>query len=157
MSLEQGTRIGVYEIVAKLGEGGLGAVYRARDTTLKRQVAIKVPPEAMATDADRLKRFQREAEEFRHQIRGALVRADVVDGEDVRVIEGAGGLRLDGEAAYAIVVSREVGTEDFDRHVAPETRITRTIHLAHASSPDGTDQLIRTQSTAWGQSHARVG
>jgi serine/threonine protein kinase len=62
MSLEPGTRFGGYDIVAKLGEGGMGAVYRARDTSLKRQVAIKVLPQAMATDADRLMRFQREAE-----------------------------------------------------------------------------------------------
>jgi serine/threonine protein kinase len=57
-----GTRLGPYEIVSKLGAGGMGEVYRATDTNLKRQVAIKVVPAALADDADRLVRFQREAE-----------------------------------------------------------------------------------------------
>src|SRR5215212_3106290 len=62
MPLSPGTRLGPYEIVAPLGAGGMGEVYRAADTTLKRQVAIKVLPQAVATDPDRLARFQREAE-----------------------------------------------------------------------------------------------
>src|SRR5262245_64225704 len=57
-----GTRIGPYEIGAQLGVGGMGEVYRATDTKLKRQVAIKVLPAAVAQDAERLGRFQREAE-----------------------------------------------------------------------------------------------
>jgi serine/threonine-protein kinase len=57
-----GHAIGPYQIVAKLGEGGMGEVYRAADTNLKRAVAIKVLPESVATDRDRLARFQREAE-----------------------------------------------------------------------------------------------
>src|SRR5215218_4119191 len=57
-----GTRLGPYEIVALLGVGGMGEVYRATDTNLKRQVAIKVLPASVAGDAERLARFQREAE-----------------------------------------------------------------------------------------------
>ena len=57
-----GRTIGSYEVVAKLGEGGMGEVYRARDTKLNRDVAIKVLPEAFALDADRLARFTREAQ-----------------------------------------------------------------------------------------------
>ena len=56
-----GTRMGPYEVLAKIGEGGMGAVYRARDTKLDRDVAIKVLPEAFAHDAERLARFMREA------------------------------------------------------------------------------------------------
>ncbi len=62
MALTPGTRIGVYEIAAQIGEGGMGQVYRATDTRLKRQVAIKILPAALAEDPDRLARFQREAE-----------------------------------------------------------------------------------------------
>ena len=54
--------MGPYEITAEIGSGGMGEVYRATDTTLKRQVAIKVLPAALARDVDRLGRFQREAE-----------------------------------------------------------------------------------------------
>ncbi len=62
MSLAPGTRIGPYEVAGPLGAGGMGEVYRASDTNLKRQVAIKVLPAALAGDTDRLARFQREAE-----------------------------------------------------------------------------------------------
>ena len=62
MSLAAGTRLGPYEIVAAIGAGGMGEVYRALDSNLKRFVAIKVLPAAVAGDGDRLARFQREAE-----------------------------------------------------------------------------------------------
>src|SRR5262245_34484176 len=62
MSLAAGIRLGPYEIVAPLGAGGMGEVYRARDTRLGRDVAIKVLPAAFAADAERLARFRREAQ-----------------------------------------------------------------------------------------------
>src|SRR6202162_4395189 len=61
MTLSAGTRLGPYEIVAPLGAGGMGEVYRARDSKLKREVAIKVLPQSLAADADALARFEREA------------------------------------------------------------------------------------------------
>jgi serine/threonine-protein kinase len=62
VALSPGTRLGVYEVTAQIGEGGMGQVYRATDTKLKRQVAIKILPPSLANDPDRLARFQREAE-----------------------------------------------------------------------------------------------
>src|SRR5215831_2059863 len=62
MALAVGTQLGSHEITALLGKGGMGEVYRARDTKLKRDVAIKILPNEFAHDADRLSRFQREAE-----------------------------------------------------------------------------------------------
>ena len=61
MALAVGTRLGPYEVVALLGEGGMGEVYRARDSRLNRDVAIKILPETVGSDSDRLARFEREA------------------------------------------------------------------------------------------------
>ena len=61
MALKAGTKLGVYEVTAQIGAGGMGEVYRARDTSLDRDVAIKVLPDAFATDTERLARFEREA------------------------------------------------------------------------------------------------
>jgi len=60
MTLSSGVRLGPYEIQAPLGAGGMGEVYRARDTRLGREVAIKILPEFLARDPERLHRFERE-------------------------------------------------------------------------------------------------
>jgi len=62
LALTPGARLGPYDIVAQLGEGGMGQVYRAHDTRLNRDVALKVLPDAFAHDSDRLARFTREAQ-----------------------------------------------------------------------------------------------
>jgi len=61
MALASGTRLGPYEILSPLGAGGMGEVYRARDTRLERVIAVKVLPESVAADAERLRRFEQEA------------------------------------------------------------------------------------------------
>ena len=62
MALTVGSRLGHYDVTALIGEGGMGQVYQATDTKLNRQVALKILPEAFATDPDRLARFQGEAQ-----------------------------------------------------------------------------------------------
>ena len=61
MPLTPGVRLGAYEVTAKIGSGGMGEVYQARDTNLDRDVALKVLPDAFTSDPDRLARFEREA------------------------------------------------------------------------------------------------
>ena len=61
MALEAGTRLGHYEILSSLGVGGMGEVYRAKDTHLGREVAIKVLPEGFSDESERMARFEREA------------------------------------------------------------------------------------------------
>ncbi|WP_396627178.1 serine/threonine-protein kinase, partial [Luteitalea sp.] len=92
--LTPGTRLGPYQIVDALGAGGMGEVYRATDTNLKRQVALKVLPASVADDAQRLARFQREAEvlaALNHPHIAAiygLERADGVTGLAMELVEG---------------------------------------------------------------------
>src|SRR5947209_5318599 len=62
MNLQPGTKLGAYEVTGLLGKGGMGEVYQARDSKLKRHVAIKVLPEGFSRDTDRISRFRREAE-----------------------------------------------------------------------------------------------
>ena len=62
MSLTPGTRLGLYEILAPIGAGGMGEVYRARDTKLRREVALKILPELFAADPERRARLTREAQ-----------------------------------------------------------------------------------------------
>jgi serine/threonine protein kinase/Tol biopolymer transport system component len=83
MGLSSGTKLGPYEIESPLGAGGMGEVYRARDTRLARAVAIKILPPALANDADRLQRFQQEA-----RILGALNHANLLAVYDVGVQDG---------------------------------------------------------------------
>ena len=90
MSLQAGARLGPYEVVSLLGSGGMGEVYRARDTRLKRDVAVKVLPEAFSRDADRLARFQREAEvlaTLNHPNIASVYGMEHVDGVTAIVLE----------------------------------------------------------------------
>src|SRR5450759_2514227 len=90
MPLSPGTRRGPYEILAPLGAGGMGEVYRARDTRLQRDVAIKALPEEFAQDAERLARFQREARllaSLNHPNIAAIYGLEEADGGKYLVLE----------------------------------------------------------------------
>lgn len=97
MSLNPGTRLGAYEIVAPLGAGGMGEVYRARDARLGRDVAIKVLPELLATDPDALARFEREM-----QTLAALSYPHIVSIYDVGKSFDSQGSPGTGPVAYAV-------------------------------------------------------
>src|SRR6266704_7111508 len=79
-----GTKLGRYEIRSKIGEGGMGEVYRARDEKLNRDVAIKVLPASLSQDGDRLRRFEQEA-----QAAGALNHPNILAVYDVGVHDGS--------------------------------------------------------------------
>src|SRR6478672_8579432 len=93
MSLQPGARIGPYEVVAAIGAGGMGEVYRARDTRLQRDVAVKILPDAFARDPERLARFEREARTLAalnhsniahvYGVEGAALIMEFVDGDDL--------------------------------------------------------------------------
>jgi serine/threonine protein kinase len=78
MPLAPGTRLGAYEVTSQIGVGGMGEVYRATDTKLGRQVAIKVLPASVAQDAERLARFDREARTLAAHARDGTWPADLV-------------------------------------------------------------------------------
>src|SRR5206468_522190 len=86
LSLTAGTRLGPYEILSPLGAGGMGEVYRAKDTKLGREVAIKVLPESVSADPERLARFEREARAL-----ASLNHPNIVT---VYSVEEAGNMRL---------------------------------------------------------------
>ena len=90
MSLQPGTTLGVYSVTAKIGEGGMGEVYPARDTKLDRDVALKVLPEAFTSDPDRLARFEREAKvlaSLNHPNIGTIYGLEEAEGVKALVLE----------------------------------------------------------------------
>jgi len=90
LSIEAGTQLGSYEITSLLGKGGMGEVYRARDTKLKRDVAIKILPEEFSRDPDRVNRFQREAQvlaSLNHPNIAAIYDLEEVSGSRYLVLE----------------------------------------------------------------------
>src|SRR5262245_60276612 len=108
MPLASGTRLGSYEILAPLGAGGMGEVYRAHDSRLGRDVAIKILPLALAASAERLARFQREAKTVAglnhpnivtlHSIEETdgvrFLTMELVEGRDLSTMIAPGGLPL---------------------------------------------------------------
>ena len=90
MPLQPGTTLGSYQVTAKIGEGGMGEVWQARDTTLDRDVALKVLPEAFTADPDRLARFEREAKvlaSLNHPNIGSIYGLEEAEGIKALVLE----------------------------------------------------------------------
>ena len=126
MALSPGTRIGAYEILAKLGEGGMGEVYRARDTKLGRDVALKFLSETFADDPDRLARFEREARtlaSLNHPHIASIHGVDESDGKRALVMEF-----VDGEDLSARI-SR--GPIPLDEALSIARQIVEALEAAH--------------------------
>ena len=84
MTLVPGSKLGPYEILAPIGAGGMGEVFRARDPRLNREVAIKVLPASFSADADRLRRFEQEA-----KAAGVLNHPNITAVHDIGEADGA--------------------------------------------------------------------
>jgi len=126
LALVPGTRLGVHEVTAQIGEGGMGQVYRATDTKLKRQVAIKILPLAVAADHDRLARFQREAEvlaSLNHPNIAGIYGIEETDGSQALIME-----LVEGEDLSAIIARGPIPVSD----VLPLARqIADALEAAH--------------------------
>ena len=121
MALAAGSRVGVYEVISRIGEGGMGQVFRARDTRLNRDVALKVLPDAFAGDPDRLARFAREA-----QTLASLNHANIAH---IHGLEESGGV--------SALVMELVEGDDLSQRIARgpipvEEALGIAIHVAHA-------------------------
>lgn len=110
VTLTKGTRIGVYEIVELMGAGGMGEVYRARDTMLGRDVAIKMLPTMLANDPDRLARLSREARilaSLSHPHIGAIYGVEEQHGLRALVLELIDGRHARGSSRTRLSTRRE--------------------------------------------------
>ncbi len=148
MSLTAGSRLGAYEIIAPIGAGGMGAVYRARDARLDRDVAIKVLADSLVKDQASMARFEREAMsvaklshpnilsifEFAHDAGLAFVVMELVDGETLRARLERGPIPARKAIAYALQIARGLGAAHargiVHRDLKPENvMITRDDHV----------------------------
>ena len=126
MSLSAGTRLGPYEILSPLGAGGMGEVYRARDTKLGRDVALKILPATFTNDPERLARFLREAQvlaSLNHPHIGAIYGLDEANGVQFLVLELVDGESLDKRIAR--------GPVPVDEALAIARQITEALEAAH--------------------------
>ena len=95
-------------------------------------------------------------EQLGHDVWRAVVRAEVVDGRDVRVVQRPGRLRLELEAAEAVRVLRVRGRKDLDRDVALKPLVARAINLSHSSRPEWREDLVGAETGAGGQRHGSL-
>src|SRR5262247_502134 len=127
MTVTAGTQLGPYAIISALGAGGMGEVYRARDGRLAREVAIKVLPAGLASDPERLKRFEREARSV-----SSLNHPNIVTIYDIGSAEGVSYIAMElvtGESLRAHLESRALTVREILRIAA---QIAEGLSRAHA-------------------------
>ncbi len=128
MSLAPGARLGLYEIVAPLGAGGMGEVYRARDTRLGREVALKVLPDALARDAERQARFEREA-----RLLASLNHASVATVHGFEEAEGSRFLVMELVAGETLDQKLARGPLPVEEALSLARQIAEALEAAHAA------------------------
>jgi serine/threonine-protein kinase len=126
MALNIGTQLGSHEITGLLGKGGMGEVYRARDLKLKREVAIKILPGEFALDADRVNRFQREAE-----VLAALNHPNIAGIHDLQEANGSRFLVLELVEGETLADRLKRGPIPLDEAVAMAKQIVDALEAAH--------------------------
>jgi len=149
MTATTGTRLGPYEIVALIGAGGMGEVYKARDTRLNRDVAIKVLPESFAEDDDRLRRFQIEA-----QSAGALNHPNILAIYDIGTFQDSPYLvseLLEGESLAERLKGGKLSTAratDYARQIASGLAAAHAKGITHRDiKPDNI--MVDTNGNYW--------
>ena len=185
MTLIAGTRLGPYEIVAPIGAGGMGEVYRARDSRLGREVAVKVLPQAVASDGERLRRFEQEARsasalnhpnivtihDVGHTDGVSWIAMELVDGASLRQLLAGGALpskqALSIGAQVAAGLAKAHGAGIVHRDLKPENVMVTSeglvkildFGLAKSAPPlaDGSQVLTATQQTSAGVVLGTVG
>ena len=151
MTLSPGTRFGPYEVADEIGAGGMGVVYRATDTNLKRDVAIKVLPESMASDADRIARFDREAKTL-----AALNHPNIAQIHGLEKADGTTALVLELVEGPTLADRIEKGALPADEALGIAMQIAEALEAAHGQGivhrdlkpaniklrPDGTVKVL---------------
>ncbi len=137
MPLTPGTTFGPYSVTAKIGEGGMGEVYRARDTKLDRDVALKVLPQAFTKEPDRLARFEREAKDLtslNHPNIGYIYGLEESEGQKALVLELVEGPTL----ADRI----KKGDIPFDETLPIAKQIAEALEAAHKAAAATADRYL---------------
>ena len=149
MALKTGMRLGSYEIAAPIGGGGMGEVYRATDTKLGREVAIKVLPEAFTSDPDRLSRFEREAKvlaSLNHPNIGHIYGLEEAEGTKALVLELVDGPTLADRIAQgpvpleeALPIARQIAAA-LDKNPARVHSVKLVFGNATAFCPEASEE-----------------
>ena len=152
MSLSAGSRLGPYEIVEPIGKGGMGEVYRARDTKLNRQVAVKVLPDEFAADEERLARFEREAKllaSLNHSNIAGIFGLEDSEGVQALVLELVEGPTLAERIAHGTDTRSKKPSPSPSRSPTRSKRGTRRVSSTAISSPRTSRSKKTAPSKCW--------